>query len=232
MKYIVGHIEGRFVWAITSIGLSPFLMQVVASAIVFFVISQLRRYSGGDVHAGDIAIAAYTLANTLIMLIVMIVIGLTQGMQPIVGYNYGAKNYIRVKDTLTYTIKVGVCITTVGFILGFFFPQVFVRIFGPSELLGEEAANALHYLIVAFPLVGFQIVATNFFQSIGMAGKSIFLSLTRQMLFLIPLLYLFPHFWGINGIWLSMPAADSIAAVITAVWISMQIRSFKRMASQ
>ncbi|MDR1808858.1 MAG: MATE family efflux transporter [Prevotella sp.] len=228
LKYIFGHIEKQIVWAITSIGLSPFLMQVVTSAIVFLVIGQLRRYSGEDAHAGDVAIAAYTLANTLIMLIVMVVIGLTQGMQPIVGYNYGAKNYLRVKDTLTYTIKVGVCITAVGFVLGFFFPQVFVRMFGPSELLADEASNALHYLIAAFPLAGFQIVATNFFQSIGMAGKSIFLSLTRQVLFLLPLLYLFPHFWGVNGVWLSMPAADCIAAIVTAVLIAMQIRAFKR----
>jgi putative MATE family efflux protein len=232
LKYIFGHIEGRIIWAITSIGLSPFLMQLVASGTVFFIISQLRRYAGTDAHAGDVAIGAFTLANTLIMLIVMIVIGLTQGMQPIVGYNYGAKNLMRVKDTLIYTIKVGVCITTVGFVLGFFFPQAFVGMFGPGEQLAKEAANALHYTIIAFPLVGFQIVATNFFQSIGMAGKSIFLSLTRQVLFLIPLLYFFPHYWGVDGVWLSMPTADAISAVVTAIWIILQIRSFKRLKEE
>ncbi len=229
LKYIIGHIEGKIVWAIASIGLSPFLMQVAASAVIFFIIYQLRQYTGGDSQAGDIAIGAYTIANTLIMLIVMIVIGLTQGMQPIVGYNYGARNFERVKSTLNYTIKVGVCITTFGFILGFFFPRLFVSIFGPGELLAQEAADALRYIVMAFPLGGFQIVVTNFFQSIGKAGKSIFLSLTRQFLFLIPFLYILPKYFGLNGVWFSVPAADVFAAVTTAILFAMQIKTLKRM---
>ncbi|GAB6011542.1 MATE family efflux transporter [Viscerimonas tarda] len=232
LKYIFGHVEGKIIWAIASIGMSPFLMQIAASAIVFLIIAQLRRFAGGDTHAGDVAIGAYTIANTLIMLIVMVVIGLTQGMQPIVGYNYGAKNYSRVKDTLIYTIKVGVCITTFGFALGFFFPNVFVSIFGPGELLAEESANALRYIILAFPLAGFQIVVTNFFQSIGMAGKSIFLSLTRQFLFLIPFLFFLPQIFGLNGVWLSMPASDLLATITTAVLLAFQIRAFKRMEKE
>jgi len=137
--------DKKIIMSVTSIGLSPFLMQVAASAVVFFIIAQLRFYAGSDSHEGDIAIGAYTIANTLVMLIVMVVIGLTQGMQPIVGYNYGAKKYDRVKDTLIYTIKVATGITCFGFVLGFFFPHLFVGIFGPGEKLANEAATALRY---------------------------------------------------------------------------------------
>lgn len=223
--------DTKTMWSIASIGLSPFFMQVAASAVIFFIISQLRYYAGEDTHAGDVAIGAYTIANTLIMLIVMIVIGLTQGMQPIVGYNYGAKNFNRTKDVLQYTIKVATCITTGGFILGFFFPQWFVSIFNPGKLLSQEASTALHYIVMAFPLAGFQIVVTNFFQSIGMAGKSIFLSLTRQFLFLIPALTILPTFFGTTGIWLSMPSADLLASVVTAMMFILQIRTFRKMES-
>ncbi|MFR9165258.1 MAG: MATE family efflux transporter [Dysgonomonas sp.] len=221
--------DKKIILSIASIGMSPFLMQVAASAVVFFIIYQLRKFSGDDTHAGDVAIGAFTIANTLVMLIVMIVIGLTQGMQPIVGYNYGAKNYSRVKDILMYTIKVGTCITCFGFILGFFMPRVFVGIFGPGEVLASAASTALRYIVLAFPVVGFQIVAANFFQSIGMAGKSIFLSLTRQFLFLIPLLFILPRFFGINGVWLSMSSADFLATFVTLILLIYQIRAFRKL---
>lgn len=224
--------DKKIIMSVASIGLSPFSMQVAASAVVFFIIAQLRRYSGDDSHAGDIAIGAFTIANTLVMLIVMLVIGLTQGMQPIVGYNYGAKNHKRVKDTLLYTIKVGVGFTAFGFALGVFFPQIFVKIFGPGELLAEEASTALRYIVLAFPFVGFQIVVSNFFQSIGMAGKAIFLSLMRQFIFLIPLLFFMPQFLGINGIWLSMPTSDFFATITTLILFGMQIKEFKRLEKE
>lgn len=224
--------DRKIIFSVGSIGLSPFFMQVAASAVVFFIIAQLRRYSGEDTHAGDMAIGAYTIANTLVMLIVMLVIGLTQGMQPIVGYNYGAKNHKRVQDILVYTIKVGVAFSSFGFILGVFFPQIFVKIFGPGELLAEEASTALRYIVLAFPLAGFQIVVSNFFQSIGMAGKAIFLSLMRQFIFLIPLLFFMPKFLGINGIWLSMPTSDLLATTTTAILFFMQIRVLKQMEKE
>lgn len=217
--------------SITSIGLSPFLIQIAASMVIFFIISQLKDYAARNGHSGDMAIGAYTIANTLIMLIVMIVLGLTQGMQPIVGYNYGAKNYNRVKEALIYTIKVGVGITTAGFVLGFFFPGLFVSMFNPGEELSELASRAVKLVIMFFPLAGFQIVVTNFFQCIGQAGKSIFLSLTRQFLFLIPGLFILPHFFGLDGIWLSMPVADIISTITTAILFYMQIRVLKKEAA-
>ncbi|MDL2214637.1 MATE family efflux transporter [Dysgonomonas sp. OttesenSCG-928-M03] len=226
-KYL--RLDKKIVWNITSIGMSPFLMQLTASVVVFAIIGQLKAVAGRvDPHSGDLAIGAYTLANTLVMLIVMIVIGLTQGMQPIVGYNYGAKNYARVRETLICTIKVGTAITIFGFILGFFFPQFFVSLFGPGPELAEKSVEALRLIVLCFPLVGFQIVVSNFFQSIGMAGKAIFLSLTRQALFLIPMLYILPHYFDLDGVWLSMPAADFLAVITTLILFSMQIRTLKQ----
>lgn len=220
----------KIVWSITSIGMSPFLIQLTASVVVFFIIAQLKIFGGTNSHSSDMSIAAYTIANTMLMLIVMIVLGLTQGMQPIVGYNYGAKNYDRVKETLIYTIKVGTIITTLGFILGFFFPQLFVSLFGAGPELAEKSATALRLIVICFPLAGFQIVVTNFFQCIGKAGKSIFLSLTRQVLFLVPALYILPQYLGLKGIWLSMPVADSMAVIVTFILFTFQVRSLKKEA--
>lgn len=226
-KYL--KLNKKIVWDIASIGMSPFLMQLAASVVVFLIISQVKAVAGSvDPHSGDMAIGAYTIANTLVMLVVMIVIGLTQGMQPIVGYNYGAKNHERVRETLMQTIKVGTIITTFGFVLGFFFPKVFVGLFGPGPELAEKSAEALKLIVICFPLVGFQIVVSNFFQSIGMAGKAIFLSLTRQALFLVPALFILPRYFGLDGVWLSMPLADFISVITSFVLIAMQIRTFKK----
>jgi putative MATE family efflux protein len=223
-KYIFGHPEMKIVKSITSIGMAPFCIQVASSVVVFFIIAQLNAYSGED---GKTSIGAFTIANRLIMLMAMIIIGLTQGMQPIVGYNYGAKNFFRVKNTLNYTIKVAVVIMTVGFGLCHLFPQMLVGIFGPEKLLADESVTALQYITFMFPLVGFQIVMTSFFQSIGLASKAIFLSLTRQFIFLIPLLYLLPKFFGLEGVWLSMPAADFMSMLIALVFYFLQVRKLK-----
>ncbi|HCO66391.1 MAG TPA: MATE family efflux transporter [Dysgonomonas sp.] len=221
--------DKKIVWDITSIGMSPFLMQMAASVVVFLIIGQLKAVAGSaDPHSGDMAIGAYTIANTLVMLVVMIVIGLTQGMQPIVGYNYGAKNFARVRETLIQTIKAGTIITIFGFILGFFFPKLFVSFFGPGPELAEKSAEALKLIVLCFPLVGFQIVVSNFFQSIGMAGKAIFLSLTRQVLFLVPALFILPRYFGLDGVWLSMPLADFVSVITSFILIMIQIRTFKK----
>lgn len=226
-KYLT--LDKKIVWDITSIGMSPFLMQLAASVVVFAIIGQLKAVAGSsDPHSGDMAIGAYTLAYTLIILIAMIIIGLTQGMQPIVGYNYGAKNYARVKETLICTIKVGTAISTFGFILGFFLPKQFVSLFGPGPELAEKSAEALRIIVICFPFVGFQLVVTNFFQSVGMAGKAIFLSLTRQVLFLIPMLYILPRYFGLNGVWMSMPIADGLSVITTIILFVMLVKTLKK----
>lgn len=224
------HVKLRMniVKSIVSIGLAPFFMQIAASIIVVFINFQLRKYAATDNATGDDAIAAFSNANRLIMLVSMIIIGLTQGMQPIVGYNYGAKNFMRVKETLIYTIKVATCITTIGFILFHFFPHVFVQAFSSDAEITRLSAKAIKYITSAFILVGSQIVISNFFQSIGMAGKSIFLSLTRQFLFLLPGLYFFPTLWGLDGVWFSMPIADALSLTIAAAVLYMQIKTFSK----
>lgn len=204
--------DGATVRAISSIGLGPFFMQISTSIVVFLIIRQFNHYGGAD---GKTAIAAYTIANRLIMLMVMIVIGLTQGMQPIVGFNYGAKNFSRVKDTLNYTIKIAVIIMGAGFAMSYLMPQVLVGIFGAGGLLAQESMMALKYLTAVFPLVGFQIVVSSFFQSIGMAKQAIFLSMSRQVILLIPFVLVFPHWWGIEGVWLANPVADFLAVLIS-----------------
>lgn len=213
----------KIVWAVASIGLSPFFIQVASSVVVFFINNKLRTYGG------NVAIEAYAIANTLVMIIIMIMVGLTQGMQPIVGYNYGAKRINRVKETLNYTIKAGVIIGCVGLAIGLLLPGIAVQPFNPSPALAAESAKALKIVTLMLPLVGFQIVVTNFFQCIGMAGKAIFLSLTRQFLILLPALLILPKFFELNGVWASLPTADFLATTLTAVLFIMQINKFKKM---
>jgi Na+-driven multidrug efflux pump len=159
----------------------------------------------------------------------MVLVGLTQGMQPIVGYNFGAKRINRVKETLNYTIKAGVCIGVVGCAIGLLLPNVIVQPFNPSAPLAAETSKALRIITIMLPLVGFQIVVTNFFQCIGMAAKSIFLSLTRQFLLLIPALIILPRFFQLNGVWFSLPVADSLSTLLTAAMFIWQINKFKKM---
>ena len=215
-------LDPKIVWAIASIGLSPFFIQVASSAVAFFVNNRLKLYGGNT------AIEAFAIDNTLVMIIVMVMVGLTQGMQPIVGYNYGAKKMQRVNDTLVYTIKIGVGIGCIGFVLGVFFPQIFVKTFNPSPELATTSANALRIITCMLPLVGYQIVVTNFFQCIGMASKSIFLSLTRQFIFLIPLLFILPPIFNLNGVWAALPTADFLSTILTTIMISWQMNKFRK----
>lgn len=216
-------LDPKIVWAVASIGLSPFFIQVAASVVVFIINNKLK------VYGGNVAIEAYAIANTLVMIVIMIMVGLTQGMQPIVGYNYGAKRITRVKETLNYTIKVGVVIGIVGMAIGVLLPHVIVLPFNPSSALAAESAKALRIVTIMLPLVGFQIVVTNFFQCIGMAAKSIFLSLSRQFMMLIPALIILPRIFGLDGVWYSLPVADFLSTALTALMFIWQIKSFKRM---
>lgn len=219
-------LDKNIVKAIVSIGLSPFFIQLASATVAFLIIHSLQHYGG------EIAIGAYNIANKLVMIIIMVIVGLTQGMQPIAGYNYGARNMARVRETVNYTTKVGIIIGCVGFVIGMFLPGLVVKPFNPSPELAEAASNALRIVTMMLPLVGFQVVITNFFQCIGMAGKSIFLSLTRQFLFLIPALYTLPHFFNLDGVWASMPVADFMASLLTLVMFLWQIKLFRRLEQE
>ncbi len=203
------------------IGMSPFLMNLCSCLIVILINRGLKE------HGGDMAIGAYGIVNRIIFLFVMIIMGFNQGMQPIAGYNFGARLYPRVTEVTKLTMKWAIGVATTGFLLCQLFPTLIVNMFTTDDELVEAAVFGLHIVFAVFPIVGFQMVATNFFLSIGMSKKAIFLSLTRQMLFLIPCLIVLPRFFGTLGVWISMPVADTIATVVTAIVLVNQFKKFK-----
>lgn len=203
---------------IYAIGLSPFLMNVCACAVVIFINRALLDYGGVD---GNLAVGAYGILNRTTMFFVMIVFGVTQGMQPILGYNIGACNFDRVKRTLRLGVWIGVAITVVGWLVSEIFPDTVSSLFTTDETLIKISREGFRIYFICYPVVGCQIVIQNFFQSVGKPQMSIFLSLTRQLLFLIPFLIFLPRIWGIDGVWASMAASDIIAffvAIITLWW--------------
>lgn len=195
--------------AIVSIGLSPFSMQVASSSVTVLLNTSLMKYGG------DLAIGAFGILNSMLMLIVMLVVGLNQGTQPIIGYNYGAKKHDRVRETFSYSVKIATVITCIGFVIGVFFPRMFANAFTTDSALLDIAENGIRIATISLPVVGFQIVASGFFQSIGRAKESIIQSLSRQLLFLAPFLLIIPRILGLNGVWLSMPVSDSLAAMLS-----------------
>ena len=202
-------LRGRIIMSIFSIGMSPFLMNVCASSVVIILNNSFMRYGG------DLAIGAYGIVNRVLTLFIMIEIGVTQGMQPVIGFNYGALLFDRVRKTLRYALIAGFSIMTFGFLLSQLFPSAIVGMFTDNHELMELSKFGLRVTCLMFPLAGCQIIITNFFQSIGKAKVSIFLSLSRQLLFLIPFLLILPRFWGITGVWSSMPMADFISFMTT-----------------
>ena len=206
-----------------AIGLSPFLMNLASCCIVIVINLGLKKYGG------DLAIGAFGIVNRLVFLVVMIVMGINQGMQPIAGYNYGARLYPRVTKVLKVTIFGATIVTTTGFLVAMFVPELAVALFTSDQELIDLSVKGLRITTIFFPIVGFQMVTSNFFQSIGMASKAIFLSLTRQMLFLLPCLLILPNFWGAWGVWVSMPVSDLVASIVAAVMLFMQFKKFKRM---
>jgi len=214
-------LQRKIVFDSLAIGMSPFMMNA-ASCVIIVIINQRLIQQGGDM-----AVGAYGIVNRVIFLFVMIVIGVNQGMQPIAGYNFGAGNYGRVTEVLKKTIIMATCIMTIGFFIGEFFSHEVASAFTTDKTLINIAAEGLRIVVIFFPIVGFQIVTSNFFQSIGMAGKAIFLSLTRQLLFLLPCLYILPQIYGVKGVWYSMPAADLAASVVSLFMLVSQFRKFR-----
>ena len=222
LKKGIYSLQNKIVKNIIAIGLSPFCMNVASCFIVIFINKGLKEYDG------DLAIGAYGIVNRLVFICVMIVMGITQGMQPIAGYNYGAQQYQRVNTVLKLAIIGATIMTTLTFLIGEFVPELAVRLFTTDEGLISRAAEGFRIVVLVFPIVGFQMVTSNFFQSIGMANKAIFLSLTRQLLFLLPCLIILPTFLGASGIWWSMPISDAVASAVAAVMLYKQFQSFKR----
>lgn len=215
-------LKRKIVFDSLAIGMSPFLMNLAACFIVILINQGLKKYGG------DLAIGAFGIVNRLVFIVVMIVMGLNQGMQPIAGYNYGAQQYDRVTKVLKLTILYATCVTTFGFLVGMLMPDLVVGIFTSDAELTDISARGLRIVVMFFPIIGFQMVTSNFFQSIGMAGKAIFLSLTRQMVILLPCLLILPRFYGAAGVWYSMPVSDLLASLIAMGMLVWQFRKFRR----
>ena len=210
LKRGIYKLKANLVRNIISIGISPFLMNACACVIVIFINNQLVKFGG------DIAVGAYGIANSIAMIFIMFVIGLNQGMQPIAGYNYGAQQYGRMMRVVKLSIITAVCIMLTGWSLAMFAPYHCARMFTTDPELIKGSIKAIH------------IVITNFFQCIGKVKISIFLSLSRQLLFLLPLLAILPNFYGINGVWASMPTSDFIAVVVAVTIMLVFLRRFKK----
>ena len=234
-------LDWKIIKAIISIGLAPFMVNICASLVAAFVNTALLKYGGTGVHdvvqtthaSADIFVGAYGIANRIVMLLIMVIQGLNQGMQPIVGYNFGAKQYDRVRKALYLTIGCGMTISTLGFLACQIFPESIASLFVDSAKGGDEtlmiaaASQAMRIIVTMFPLVGFQIVAAAFFQYIGHAKLAIFVSMTRQMLFLLPLLWIIPRHMGATGVWMSMPIADCASITLAAILLYRELKRLR-----
>ena len=204
--------------AIVGIGAAPSIVNLTASAINVIINRSLAHYGG------DLAVGAVGIFSSYASLLCMTVVGICQGMQPILGYNYGAGLYGRLRRTFRLAALTALAITSLGAAVGVFMPRWIALAFTSDAGLLEVTSHAMRLALLAFWFVGFQIVSTTLFQSLGMAGKSIFLSLTRQVIFLIPLLLTLPGYFGLDGVWMSFPISDVMATVVTAAMVWWQMR--------
>ena len=206
-----------------AIGVGPFLMNVAACLVALFINQQLGKYGG------DLAIGAYGIVNRLTLLFVMVCMGFNQGLQPIAGYNYGARQYRRVKEVFILAAKWEVLVTTLCFLMAELIPRTAVSLFTNDPQLVDLAAHGLRVMNSGFALVGFGMATGNFFQCLGMVRKSIFLSLSRQLLFLLPLIYTLPLWLQETGVWVSFPISDILNIIISAILIIRLFRKFDRL---
>jgi putative MATE family efflux protein len=212
----------NLVLSIFAIGMSPFVMQVAASAVNIVLNKSLAIYGG------DLAIGAMGIINSVVTMILMPVFGVNQGSQPIIGYNYGAGRYDRVKKALKLSAIAATTMTTIGWIIVELFPTLLVKMFNSSDaVLTQIGVHGIRIYLIMLPLIGFQIVSANFFQSIGRAKISMFIALLRQVIVLIPMILILPIFFKINGVWISAPVSDFIAAVVASMFLILEVRKLK-----
>ena len=212
----------RIVLASFGIGMSPFLINLTGCTVAIFMNKSLLLYGN------DLDVASYGICNRFSFFFLMLVMGLTQGMQPIVGYNFGAGNTERVKAVLVRTIICATIVVSAGFVASLLFPYQIVGAFTTDSGLIKISVHYIRILFITYPVIGFQIVVTQFFQCIGVVKKSIFLSLSRQLIFLIPSLLILPHYLGVDGVFWSIPVGDLAATFTTAILFVLQLRRFRR----
>ena len=207
---------------ILAIGMSPFAMNVCSCIVIIFINNALTR------HGGDMAVGAFGITNKIAFLFIMINMGMNQGMFPIAGYNYGARNYDRLLRVMKYTLVVAFSIATLGFIISRTLPYECARLFTTDETLIRISERAIRINMIAFPVVGIQMVCTGFFQSIGKAKVSMLLSLSRQLLFFLPLLLVLPNFYQVDGVWMAQPISDVISAIVAVALLTSYVRRLKK----
>ena len=216
-------LEKETIKSIMSIGISPFAMQLASSLVNTIFNKNLLTYGG------DLAVGAMGIVNSISMLFFMPMFGINQGMQPIIGYNYGSKQYKRVIDTLKLAIKSAVVIATIGLIVVEVFPTTLIKIFNNDKELVDLGVHGIRIFLSMLPIIGFQIVSSNYFQAVGKAKTAIFLSLLRQVILLIPMLLILPSMFGLNGVWIVGPVSDALAAILTFFFISKDMREIVKL---
>ena len=216
-------LEWMLVKAMLAIGLSPFSIQIVGSFVTVFLNKSLA------IHGGDLSIAAMGIITSIAMLIFMPIFGIGQGSQPILGYNYGARNYDRVKETLKLTVIGATGVMILGFLLVELFPTAILSLFSTDPELIQIGANGMRIYLMMLPLIGFQVTVVGYFQATGKPRKSLFLSLSRQLIFLVPMLWILPKFLGLTGVWLAAPVSDLLSAALTAVWLYNDFKQLGKM---
>lgn len=228
LKKGIYRLSRKIISSIFSIGMSPFLMNLAACVVIVFINKGLNTY-GGELNVG-----AYGIVNRIAFIFIMVVMGINQGMQPIAGYNYGAKNFPRVKQVLKLSVIFATIVTCSGFVIGIFFPEAAVRLFTGDEQLITLSVEGMRIVFLMFPIIGFQMVSSNYFQSVGKAQKAIFLSLSRQVVFLLPCIIFLPplltrytDFAPSWGVWMSMPVADFFASILAMILVIREIRKFR-----
>lgn len=220
-------LDWHIIKGIFAIGMSPFAMQIAASVITIVLNKSLATYGG------DLAIAAMGIINRISLLILMPMFGINQGVQPIIGFNYGAKQFDRVKHALKLAIFAATGIATLGFIVTQIFPEAIIKIFSKDDVeLIKIGSNGLRIYLMMLPIIAFQIVGANYFQSVGKAKHSMFLSLSRQVIVLLPMIILLPRFFGLNGVWTAGPTSDLISSVITGIFLWLEIKHLNKMHKQ
>lgn len=231
-KKSIVHFELKRKWFVPSlikrmygIGMSPFLMNCTACFVVVFLNKSLLEAAG---PLGNDSVGAYGIINRTTMFFVMIVFGVTQGMQPILGYNFGANNWQRVKQTLYKGIWIGTCISACGWIITELFPDTISSLFTTDKTMIGIAREGFRIYFICYPVVGAQIVIQNFFQSVGHPLPSIFLSLTRQLIFLLPFLWILPKFFGVDGVWMSMAGSDILAAIVAVITVIVWVHTINK----
>ena len=198
--------------------MAPCAMQIAASLVQVVSNSALIK------NGGDDAVAAMAIISSISMIFLMPIFGLNQGSQPIVGFNYGAKKYIRVKQALLYPIIVAIIICSVGAVLIQVFPEYAIKLFNDDPSLIKTGSIGIRIFLSMLPIIGFQIISSNYFQAVGKAKVAMFLSLLRQVILLIPLLIILPNFWGLTGVWLAGAIADLVSSIVTGVFIVREMK--------